>query len=474
MKRIIALFLLMISATTGVIAEIPSFLINPILNFSGDYTVSLSFDNSDEVAALICEIDEGNDNTVNWSTFLKTLLTFDGKVKVQSDIDSDFEKIKFSLAGESTHNIDVNRNLSVGVSADMGVWVDADISNSRNFGFDVIYTTPMTNRYVKFTKDDIPSDAMPTEEDFRMLKSVFNKYYIENYCMQTAEILGKYAVLTVSGNKHTISLDNEAFTSYMDEMMSLSYESTYSLAEGEETFLYEDNIPKFKGHRILGDEGIKIVYTVNGNKISAEEITADISIDLSSIYSDIQGEPWPYTAPSKIDFSISCISNITQHGSTKVDFPSLTEGNSVSYRELYPYLYYEDDYNYEDYITYPHFYVGETCDVLPVIDDEIYVPLRRTLEAAYDDSVNIEYIDGQISVTSEYFTEFCNLKLSVDSDKAYADDIEYTIGTVILENGTTYVSNKLFTDVFAWEFSSASYDMIEKNYYYSFYTEKFY
>ena len=71
----------------------------------------------------------------------------------------------------------------------------------------------------------------------------------------------------------------------------------------------------------------------------------------------------------------------------------------------------------------------------------------------------------------EYFPGFKTLTLTNGSDKIYLDGVEKTTSQVAIYGGMTYVSHKLFTEHFGWEFDSAWYDLLTNTYGYSFYTE---
>ena len=119
---------------------------------------------------------------------------------------------------------------------------------------------------------------------------------------------------------------------------------------------------------------------------------------------------------------------------------------------------------------YPNFYASGYVDYLPVIDGDVYVPVRATFESAYEDQVDIKYNNGIITLHSKYFPGFTQLKLVVGSGTVYADAKEYKTGKVVEKNGVSYVSYKLMEEVFGWELSSAYYDMVDKTYDYHFYT----
>ena len=80
-------------------------------------------------------------------------------------------------------------------------------------------------------------------------------------------------------------------------------------------------------------------------------------------------------------------------------------------------------------------------------------------------SKKIDELDKLVPASKDIFEDF----LKTYSASSHAA-IRTAIRTVIIENGTTYVSSKLFTDIFGWEFSDATYDMLQNSYWYGFYT----
>lgn len=466
MKKITSIVIAMLIMITTVFADaqIPDFLKEIYTNYTADYSISVEFESSEGVYALLEKLEMPKEVSyyVDVKSLLKTLLSYDGKMLLQADFDENYEKMKLALTSESEHNIVFNSNLNVGVDAKMGMWMNVDLSDAENPVFDIIYSQPFMNKYLKISSTEIFE-----EEDAAVLKEVFNKEYIEAISKTAVELFSKHAEIKGSGSKYTAKLDNEALTSYIDELMLCVSDMINPIAGEEELDLYSQ-IPTTKGWQLLGKDGIQCVYTLSGGKISAQEVKADISIDIPTIYNAITGEEWTFDPIGTLDFTIDVSADVSKIGNTKVEFPVLTEGNSVSMQDLMP------DYTYEEFeeeTVYPLWYVSESCSTLPVVDGEIYVPLRQTLEAAYEQNTAIDYNNGVVTVTSEYFTDFNTLTVTVGSDVAYADDTTYTIGNVLLIDGTTYVNNKLFSDIFGWEFTYAEHNLMTNEYHYTFYTE---
>ncbi len=471
MKKIISILLVMLILVTGVSAgaATPAFLTEIYTNYTADYSISITFDSSEEIVALLEELEMPEEISyyVDMESLLRTLLSYEGKMHLQADISGDYQKIKMALTSESVYNVDVNTNLNVGVNAKMGMWLNMDLSNESAPVFDIEYLHPFLNKYLK-----IDGGATLAEEGvLDALKAIFDKEYMESMQGIYMDLFTKYATIEGSGNRYTVKMDNEALTSYIDEVLIMMPEIMASMMPDEDYGSYLE-LPSIKGWHILGEDGLECVYTLNGSKLKAEKMKMDISVDAAQIYTALTGETWEYEADGLIDFTIEVNVDISKIGSTKVEFPTLTEENSFTLLDM-GHEYIEDEPYEEDTNTYPYWYVSESCSALPIIDGEIYVPLRQTIQAAYDDNAVIDYNNGRITITSKFFPGYSTLAFDIDSPVAYTDGAQHSILKPVLVDGTTYVSNTFFSDMLGWEFTYAEHNLINDYYHYTFYTTSY-
>ncbi|MBQ6999217.1 MAG: hypothetical protein IJN62_05470 [Clostridia bacterium] len=466
MKKIISILLAILMLTTSVsAAELPALLTEVITNYTADYSISVTFDSSEEIAALLDEIEfsQALNNYVDVKSLLRTLLAYDGTMRLQADISDDYKKIKLALTAESEHDIDVNSNLNVGINAKMGMWINMDLSNDEAPVFDIIYSYPFLNKYMKMTIDDIAFDETALEK----IKSVFDKNYMDSMQKIGTDLLAKHSQIELGGSKYIIKMDNNGLTSYIDELMSILPEIMSGIAP-EEDFSYFE-FPSVKGWQILGKDGMRCVYNVSGNKLKSSNVNVDISVDIAQIYKALTGGEWIYESDGLLDFTINIDTDFKAYGVTKVEFPVLTDENSFTLTDM-GHQYIESEEPADNANTYPVWYVSESCGALPIIDGEIYVPLRQTIEAGYFDSASIEYNNGNITLTSEFFPGYTTLEFAIDSTDAYTDGAKHAIAKPILVDGTTYVSNTFFSDMLGWEFTYAEHNLLNDYYHYTFYT----
>ncbi len=476
MKKIIALFisLVMLMSVTAYATKV-DFLKENYLNYTGEGSLEIRFKNSEDLATLINELDYSGtiENYLDLEAFLKSLLSLDSEMLLQVDMSNDFKSVKMALTTETSQTVNVNSNLSADIKAKEGMWMTMDFSDMENPVFRMIYSRPVMNKYVVM---DLPQLM---GEDFaafaNVMQSILNRDFLESVNGFTTEILEKYADIKVSYGKCVITIDNDGFLNIAKEVCDYVFAAVEELIKinmGEsqaEEFAASIGDIDLSGIKILGKKGIKYTYFLKNGKINKAQTVMDIDIDLKPIYERFAETEWAMQSDGKISIDVNATEKIKRLGSTKVMFPELTEENSVNLADMMPQY---EPYEQEEPV-YPHYYVWCDTDKLPVIDGEIYVPLRKTIESAYDDTAEIEYDRGIIRLSCEHFPAFKNVTLTNNSDKVYTENGEFITKKVFVEDGVTYVASSLFVDLFGWEFSSAEHNMLYNEYYYGFYTQTY-
>lgn len=472
MKKIIALLLAVIFSITPVFADnsLPAFLTQTYNNCTETITMSIAMDNCDDIIALLDElgIPEEVGLFVDVRSLLTSLCTGTSKIVAKVDATLDYKKIKLSLTSSDTQTIIPNANLELSYKGQSGLWLEMDLTNIEKPVLVMVFSAPFLNKYAVI---DISQYLTP--EVLTAVETVANKEYIDAVTKAIMDSFAKHMDIKASGNKYTITVDNAGYVAMMNELTPMVLDM---MAAYDNTGVYEELVmPDMSELSFLGKDGIKMVYTLSGGKISLLEETLDFSIDIAKYYEVFSGEPWPFTSKGLLEFTVTSTAKVSDLGNTTVKLPELTAENSFSVMDM---LMAEPDYPQEDddqastsdFPEYPAWYADAYSEKMPQVDGKLYVPLRGLIEDAYGDTAVIGFENGVITVTSEYFTNFKKLTITAGSDKYYLDETEYTYGAVILEDGTTYVDAELFTDAFGWELSTAYYDFVENIYGFAFFT----
>ncbi len=477
MKKLTALvlsFVMLLTSFTA-FADDLDFLINGPKNYSADYSVSITFDSAEDIALLLNEINMPSQIELfaDVKELLSSLFSVGGTMNVKADMNDDYSKMKMSVTMDGDYGVDFNQNLAFSVDVKMGMWMEIDLSDLENPIYRIVYSHPMLNKYL----DMDVFEMLPEEQRFMMaalFRSFINKDFIDETSLFIKELYEKHADIKTSFNTLKINIDNDGFVAMMDEMLPWLVSKISSLFPTGEAGadMVMPVYPSFKGLKILGDEGIKFEYN---NRTGTVKTTTDISISLSDICTNYLGMEWMFESKGNIDFTVVEEGKIYDEKSTKVEFPVLTEENCVTFEQfielLNPAPQPEDDYYYEEDVSYPWFYAYCESTYLPEVDGSIYVPLRALVESAYEDTVEMTYSKGVVTMTSEYFTNFESVSFKSGEDVAYVDGTAIPVGKIVIHDGVTYVSSAFFENVFGWTLDSATYDIMNGIYYFGFFTE---
>lgn len=478
MKKMISCataMLMLFSTVISAYAAEPDFLNTLYTNYTGEYSISVSFESGEEIAALLDEMELSEELSMfaDVKDLLKTLLTLDTKMTLQADMSKDMKKAEISVVSSSEQRIDVNKNLNIELNMQTGMWIRMDIS-AKTPVFEVIYSYPMLAKYMRIDLFALLSDE-EKEEMLATFDLVFSKQFMQETQDFSAELMKKYAQIYRTGELWVIELDNDAVCKMLNELLPYTAEKIGLLMDkisgtssSEDISGIAAQIPSFDGLKLLGDEGISCTYSMSGGRISSARMVADVEIDISEIFTSLVGEEWIYESAGVLDFDVTASVKLSKVGTTSVDFPTLTEENSFDAADAVETTQPEE--YIEETSEYPHTYIDVYTDKVYMINGELFVPLRQTIFTAYEDMCKIEYDRGKIILTSEYFPQFKEILLTAGSDKAYAGGVEFNIGKVFVEAGKAYASVSFFEDVLGWEMSGAIYDVFAREYNYTFYS----
>lgn len=472
MKKLTALLLIFIFAFSSICvnAEVPKFLIEEYNNYSADYSFSVEFESTDELVSLLKELEMPDEieNFIDIKALISSILSQETKMQIQANVSNDLRKAEIGLCASSQESVTFNPNFTLSADSKLGMWIRYDL-DAQIPVYEIIYSAPFLNKYMVINIFEMLPDDEAKVQMFNYIDSILSPEFLESAKQFTKKLLEDHADIKLSGAVCTVKFDNEALIAIINELIDFIAEQVApTMPEDLATDIYSE-IPKLGDIQLLGKNGIAYKYSLVSGKVSNIDLSADVSVNIPDIVAAAGGE-WDYESDGILDFMIKSNVKVTKIGSTKVDFPALTEQNSFSLMDMMP-EYTEPDYGYYEEV-YPYYYTSAYTDELPVINGEIYVPLRALLEDAYSDTVLINYENGIINVNCPHFEGFTHLKLTENSNIVYADNTAHKVSKVIIKNGITYVGRTLFEDLFGWEIGSADHDMLYDEYYVSFYTSR--
>ena len=464
MKRVLAVLLsvVMLLSSFAVNANSLDFLRKSYNNYSSQAQTYFSIDNVDGLLTSIesvLEISFENDY-VDLAMLLKSISESAETVYVKADISEDYKKIKMSMSDDASLNVDINENFNFEVNAKTAMWIDMDISDAMNPKFMVVVSSPASTKYVYIDVVETVFSKLDQSQQLlvmTVLYSLFDEEFISAANDAVIDSFEKNATITENDGVYTVALDNEGFLKVIDDVIDFVAGEVFELfsafmpeQEGVSTDVVE--IPQIAelGLKILGENGFVTKYTFDEENVSSAEISCDLEISLKNVF-EVFGEVYPYEQDIAFEATFGGTELIFDVGTTTVEFPVLTEDNSINLSdELF--ADYETDYEYDWFSMNYQYKLDE--DVLYVPFEELINKGFANLEFVYD------YQDNNVSVEVAGFEGFEKLSFNVGETSANVDGNSVSVGDIIEKDGTVYVSELFINSVFGWEAGYAYCDLL--------------
>ncbi len=464
MKKLLAVILsvVMLLSSFAVNASSLDFLRKSYTNYSSQAQTYFSIDNVDGLLTgieSVLGISFENDY-VDLAMLLKSISESAETVYVKADISEDYKKIKLSMSDDASLNVDINENFNFQVNTKAALWIDMDISDAMNPKLMIIMTDPMSTKYNYIDVIETVFSELDQSQQLlvmTVLYSLFDEEFISAANDAVIDSFEKNATVTEEDGAYTVALDNDGFLRVIDDVIDFVAGEVFELfsafmPEQEGVSMDVVEIPQIAelGLKILGENGFVTKYTFDEENVSSAEISCDLEISLKNVF-EVLGEVYPYEQDITFEATFGGTELIFDVGTTTVEFPVLTEENSINlYDTLFP--DYEYDYDYDWFSINYEYKLDE--DVLYVPFEELINKGFANLEFVYD------YKDNNVSVEIPGFERFEKLSFNVGESTANVDGNSVLVGEIIEKDGTVYVSELFINSVFGWEAGYAYCDLL--------------
>ncbi len=395
MKKIIsfvlAACLLLTCATAFAATEDKVFGAFKNIVYSGEFemTVNAELNKPLEIATVIQKLSDesGIDLPLDFKMFLESIFNSDDNIKCIYNVSKDFKKADLYFDVTQAAPLEINEGLKISAWSNWKMWIKYDFTASEPV-YQIIYKTPMSRKYIVMDmaeelKDnyDLLEKSLPDEEDYNETLDNTVSLYKDNY------------KVSAKGGKYILKTDDKGFKNILigvlnmcSERVSDSLSESGAYAEEASAFL-NSAVDSVKGaadkFSILGKDGISSEIKINPfGYITETKTSANIALNVYDILDSFgAGEIADNVGVTKdngnIDFTVVVCDIIKKHNqNVKVDFPVLTEDNSV---DILKKMQDDDDYFPEYFSEYNYFGFDE--EGLPIIkNNTTYVELSKVAD----------------------------------------------------------------------------------------------
>ena len=409
---------------------------------------------------------------VDFNTLFETLFDSSVYIKSKQITDSENESIKLEVMSKYSTPLKLNKNFEVDVNQNYGIWSEFSLSE-ENPVFNFIYETPFDNRYIVIDSDElyevVPDETeepdIAGEEDInQLLKNILAPENIDEINKRVIESIYSNAQVTGSNDNISIVFSDIGLKKYIADIFAIILDFYDEAMKAEIEEIFEDaqieNI--MKNVRLFDDKALVMEYTLDeSGRIKTQDIELNVKVDfydlMRAIDENVADEEMKDN--SLLSFSVYVDSEYS-YEDVQIEFPELTEENSMSFKDMMP--QYSDTADYESYEYIPSYYnICIDGGIIRNEEDKIVIPLRNILE---EYNYIVTYDNGVISAVTDYkYAPAKKVEFKVGSENVILND-NYTITLscpVHIINDTSYIRAEDIADVLDSSFNSYTYYIYE-------------
>lgn len=423
-------------------------------NVSMSFNASFTLDKPIDFINKIIDADCCTYNPFDVDRILSELFKSEVKCDVKCVSSNNFQTFKIYMLFAADVPVNLTDYFKSQTQLKRACWINFDVSNGNRV-YTMTVKSPFDRKYTYHDLEkinpgiiDIVSGLVSPENVKEMNAKVLNIYK-------------KYAKIDKKGNEYTLSFTDESAKNMIKDLLVFMNEEVNknnSLFSDENGGRYAYNmfndaiedIEKLKDVPILAEDGIKIKISLDkNNRVSLQSVSAKVDVNLKKCDEALYGKT-NYTGDEYVAFTLKCDMSYS-YGDAAVDFPTLTDENSVDFYEKYIAPYERDDEDDEmwekldklyrtdeDFINGRNYVVFEDNEFV-FENEELYIPFNKLCENYKIDDIKND--NGKITVTvNNKFLDAKEIVLNIDSPIVTVNGTEKNLGKNVIErNGNVFV-----------------------------------
>lgn len=459
-KRIIGLVLVCVMMfTLTAFADDYDLLASNYTSYDADMSITVDFGNSAQfLNAMAQELYFGGAGFIDFDLLFSTLSELECSGKVKLDANEDYSRINLSYDIKTTVPLMMNHNFKVTSEIMYAMWMNWDITDPSNPKMEYIYSVPSQNKY--FVVDAFNVPGMSESDKANMvssMKKTLNKEYIDTVNKEMLKSYRENSTVTSRSGKSIITFDKQGMNNVVADVVyiiSQTLGSDAAYAELMETgdapsFPTKEQTAEFLNkYNIFADEAMVVELTkTSGGSLSAVNVKVNFAVDIAKLAADYDFETIPGTTDV---LNLSVTANTSYSSLNKkvtVDFPELTEDNSVNLSD-YPQVDY--DWGGDNCEHYEYIYLY--CDYIPSVQGTCYASLNEFVSSAdrYGYDYDISNNGGTVILTDKNGKEdFKLVTMTVGSAELDIDGVKMNaLNPVVEKDGEIYVDTEAMKYIF--------------------------
>lgn len=425
-------------------------------NVSMSFNASFTLDKPIDFINKIIDAEDYMNNFIDADMALSDLFKSEVKCDVKCVSSNNFQTFKIYMLFVADVPVNLTDYFKSQTQLKWACWINFDVSNGNRV-YTMTVKSPFDRKYTYHDLEKINPGIID------IVSGLVSPENVKEMNSKVLDIYKKYAKIDKRGNEYTLSFTDESAKNMIKDLLVFMNEEVNknnSLFSDEDGGRYAYNmfndaiedIEKLKDVPILAQDGIKIKISLNkNNRVSLQSVSAKVDVNLKK-YKEALYDKTKYTGDEYVAFTLKCDMSYS-YGDAAVDFPTLTDENTVDFYEKYIAPYEHDDEDYgndkwekldklyrtdEDFINGRNYVVFEDNEFV-FENEELYIPFNKLCENYKIDDIKND--NGKITVTvNNKFLDAKEIVLNIDSPIVTVNGTEKNLGKNVIErNGIVFV-----------------------------------
>ncbi len=359
-------------------------------------------------------------------------------VDMAYSVSEDYKKIKLSASTEINMPLEFSEDFKADIWAQVGFWVDVDVTDTENPLFKIVYKVPFSNRYLIIDYADIILEDEAAAESFvEYIEKYLNKDMMDDLTAFYKNVILENMTIkeTANNREYVLTTDDKGFKTIIKEAVNKVYDVIAdaldlndSMYDEETRYQFEEYMSVFENFTILGKDGMKIKISLKNNTVSLTDIAIHINCNLYDAVTEFGGDMSEYDREKWwLDFTVSTKTTYTDvNKKIDIQFPELTDVNS--------YNPFEDSYDYVS--PYNYIVVQTSYKISPDLNGNFVLPLKDAMRGCSIAKKYYSVENNVITINSpEGYYDFTKAEMTVGSDVITIDGTAHTLYAPVSVDG---------------------------------------
>ena len=285
---------------------------------------------------------------VDFQALAESALTLSEKANSKVSVSEDFKSIKAAIDAQVELPLRFNDSLSADIWAQVGLWMDMDMTDINKPKYDMVLKLPFSTKYIVMDYSSFADSGVNFDKVMENALKYADSEYTKEINEKAFQLIRENSKIREVRNntEYVITIDDAGIKAVCAGITDMAFEMIKEQDPATAETLEEEVIPAIEemgnilnNIPILGKDGCKIKVVLAGGKLASMETTADICLNVYDIMAAMGEDVSEYERGDwLIDLTLGTKTTYSSlNGKIEIDMPYVDAANSINPANLYKY-----------------------------------------------------------------------------------------------------------------------------------------